>query len=290
MPGVEAAACPGPAIATLSAVRPALLLPALLLVLAACGAASPAPTPASPPAASPAARAAAPRPAAGTPGVAPTPPVVVLDPGHNGGNAAATDEIAREVPDGRGGTKPCNTTGTDTADGYAEHAFTWDVATGVRSILEAHGVVVRSTRPDDTGVGPCVDRRAAIANAAAEGGATVLAVSVHADSGPADGRGFHVALSDPPLAASQREPSAALGRALVAGLEGAGFAPSTYRGEDGLDPRPDLAGLNLARVPAALVECANMRNPAEAARTEDPAGRRRYAEGIAAGILRALGR
>lgn len=212
--------------------------------------------------------------------------MVVLDPGHNGGNADAADEIAREVPDGRGGTKPCNTTGTATVDGYPEHAFTWDVAARVTRLLEARGVAVRSTRPDDTGVGPCVDRRAAIANAAG----AALTVSIHADGAARDGRGFHVALSDPPLAASQGEPSAALGRALVAGLAGQGFTPSTYRGQDGLDPRPDLAGLSLARVPSALVECANMTNPAEARVVADPAGRQRYAEGIAAGILATLGR
>ncbi|MDD7937649.1 N-acetylmuramoyl-L-alanine amidase [Actinomycetospora lutea] len=249
-----------------------VVIVAALVVLAGCGSPPPAPSP------PPVARAATP---------APTPaPVVVLDPGHNGGNAEATDEIAREVPDGRGGTKPCNTTGTATAEGYAEHAFAWDVAARVTRLLAARGVDVRSTRPDDTGVGPCVDRRAAIAN---EAGAA-LTVAIHADGAARDGRGFHVALSDPPLAPAQGEPSAALGRALVAGLEGQGFTPSTYRGEAGLDPRPDLAGLSLARVPAALVECANTANPAEARVVADPAGRQRYAEGIAAGILAALGR
>ncbi|MDD7930953.1 N-acetylmuramoyl-L-alanine amidase [Actinomycetospora straminea] len=115
-------------------------------------------------------------------------------------------------------------------------------------------------------------------------------MSIHADSAPGNGPGFHVALAAPPLAASQRAPSTALGEALVAGLEQQGFAPSTYRGEAGLDRRPDLAGLDLARVPAALVECANMADPGEARVVTDPAGRQRYAEGIAAGILRALGR
>jgi N-acetylmuramoyl-L-alanine amidase len=262
-------------------VRPALVT-VLLLVLAACGRA-PAPTPAPDPAPVPVARAAVP-PASTRP--AEPAPVVVLDPGHNGGNAAAAAEIGRDVPDGRGGEKPCNTTGTETAGGYAEHAFAWDVAARVTRLLEARGVAVRSTRPDDTGVGPCVDRRAAFAN---EAGAA-LTVSIHADSGPAGGRGFHVATSDPPLAPSQRAPSTALARALADGLVAQGFAPSTYRGEGGLDPRDDLAGLNLARVPAALVECANMAEPGDAARTEDPAGRRRYAEGIAAGILRTVGR
>ncbi|MHC1563419.1 N-acetylmuramoyl-L-alanine amidase [Actinomycetospora sp. C-140] len=255
--------------------RAPLVLGGLLLVLAACGGAAPPPPPPVPtPQAREAVRAAEPA------------PIVVLDPGHNGGNAAASDEIAREVPDGRGGRKPCNTTGTDTAGGYAEHAFAWDVAARVTRILEARGVAVRSTRPDDTGVGPCVDRRAEIAN---EAGAA-LTVSIHADSGPRGGRGFHVALSDPALSPSQGEPSAALGRALVAGLQAQGFGTSTYRGEGGLDRRPDLAGLTLARVPAALVECANMADPADAARTEDPAGRQRYAEGLAAGILQVLHR
>jgi len=265
------------------AVRKLFLLPVLVVLLAACGVAEPpAPSPPSVAAPLPGARSAPPS----TTAPAGPAPVVVLDPGHNGGNAAAADEIAREVPDGRGGTKPCNTTGTETADGYAEHAFAFDVAARVTRLLTAQGVVVRSTRDDDDGVGPCVDRRAAIANEVR----AALSVSIHADSGPAGGRGFHVALADPPLAPSQRAPSAALADALVAGLEAQGFTPSTYRGEDGLDPRPDLAGLNHARVPAALVECASMADPGEARVVEDSAGRQRYAEGIAAGVLRALGR
>ena len=40
---------------------------------------------------------------------------------------------------------------------------------------------------------------------------------------------------------------------------------STYTGSDGLDPRADLAGLNLPRCPAVYVECGNMRNAADAA-------------------------
>ncbi len=86
---------------------------------------------------------------------------VVLDPGHNGANAAHPAEINRPVPDGRGGTKACNTTGTATDSGYPEHAFAWDVALRVREALTAQGVRVLLTRPDDAGVGPCVNDRAA---------------------------------------------------------------------------------------------------------------------------------
>ena len=41
-------------------------------------------------------------------------------------------------------------------------------------------------------------------------------------------------------------------------------------GSEGLDARSDLAGLNLARVPAALVELGNMREPAEASKLRAP--------------------
>ena len=73
-------------------------------------------------------------------------------------------------------------------------------------------------------------------------------------------------------------------------MRAAGFPDSDYLGRDGLSPRSDLAGLNLATRPAVLVECANMRNPGEAALVSSTAGRERYAAAISAGILAFLGR
>jgi N-acetylmuramoyl-L-alanine amidase len=214
------------------------------------------------------------------------PPVVVLDAGHNGGNAAHPDEIRRQVPDGRGGTKECNTTGTSTDAGYPEHAFTFDVTARAAQALTAAGVRVVLTRTDDTGVGPCVDVR----GRAAEEADADLMVSVHADGAAPSGTGFHVALPDPPLNPAQDAPSKALGAALRDALQGGGFPDSNYLGDQGISPRTDLAGLNLATRPVALVECANMRNPAEAALVSSPEGRQRYADAITAGILRYLGR
>jgi len=208
-------------------------------------------------------------------------PVVVLDAGHNGGNTAHRAEIARPVPDGRGGTKPCNTTGTATAAGYPEHAFNFDVAQRTERLLEAAGVRVVLTRPDDSGVGPCVDVRGTAgqrANAAA-------VVAIHADGAAPSGSGFHVALASPPLNPAQAGPARALGAALHDALRGAGFHESTYLGERGISLRPDLAGLNLATRPAALVECANMRNPGDAAVVSSADGRQRYATALAAGII-----
>jgi N-acetylmuramoyl-L-alanine amidase len=207
---------------------------------------------------------------------------VVLDPGHNGGNAAHPEVINQPVPAGRGRTKPCNTTGTATNDGYTEHAFTWDVAVRVRDALTARGVRVVLTRPNDTGVGPCVNDRAAIGN---RENATAV-VSIHADGSTSPGaHGFHVAYSAPALNAAQGEPSLRLARALRDGLKSAGLATSNYIGSAGLSPRDDLAGLNLSERPAALVECGNMRDATEAATLSSTSGRQRYATAIADAIV-----
>lgn len=276
------------------------LLVACVLPLVACGpagtAATPVPAPRSPSNASTASRVAPPIPPSPQPSPAlprraePAPrpaqqdlgePTVVLDPGHNGANAAHPAAINRPVPNGRGGTKPCNTTGAQTDEGYPEAAFNWDVALRVRDELRARGVRVVLTRPDNDGVGPCVDQRAAMATR--EGAAAL--VSIHADGAAASGHGFHVAYSDPPLNPSQGAPSIGLARALADAMRAGGFSAAGYIGARGLDPRSDLAGLNLARVPAALVECANMRNPQEAALISTPAGRARYAAALSAGIV-----
>lgn len=206
---------------------------------------------------------------------------VVVDPGHNGANASHQAEVNRQVPNGRGGAKACDTTGTSTDGRYSEHAFNWDVALRVRDALTARGMRVVLTRPDDTGVGPCVNDRAAIANRAS----AEAMISIHADGAPPSGHGFHVSYSDPPLNDSQGQPSAALAQTLARALRRDGFTAAGYIGSNGLYPRSDLAGLNLAQIPAALVECANMRNPQEAALVSTPQGRARYAAAIADGIM-----
>jgi N-acetylmuramoyl-L-alanine amidase len=213
-------------------------------------------------------------------------PVVVLDPGHNGGNAAHPEVVTAPVPDGAGGTKPCNTTGTSTDAGYPEHAFTWDVALRMRDRLTAAGVQVVLTRPDDAGVGPCVDVRGQLAG---QVGAAAF-VGIHGDGADAGGRGFHVITSSldpagPQIAAGSAALATAVRDAMTA------VEPvSDYTGSEGVDSRPDLAGLNLNAVPAVYVECGNMRNVADAALMSDPAGRDAIAAQLAAAVLAFLGR
>src|SRR3954470_12497344 len=234
-----------------------------------------------------------PAPAPAVPSPVPTPepapptpaPVVVLDPGHNGGNAAHPEVVNAPVPDGAGGTKPCNTTGTETNAGYPEHAFTWDVALRMRDRLTAAGVTVVLTRQDDTGVGPCVDVRGQLAG---RSGAAAF-VGIHGDGAAAGGRGFHVITSSlapggPDVAARSSALANAVRDAMTA------VEPvSTYTASFGLDARRDLAGLNLNVVPAVYVECGNMRNATDAALMSSAAGRQQIADQLAAGVLAFLG-
>ncbi|GAS91371.1 Rv3717 family N-acetylmuramoyl-L-alanine amidase [Mycolicibacterium brisbanense] len=208
--------------------------------------------------------------------------IVFLDPGHNGANDAS---ISKQVPTGRGGTKDCQASGTSTDDGYPEHTFTWDTTLRVRAALTALGVRTAMTRGDDTSVGPCVDARAAMANAVHPN----AIVAIHADGGPANGRGFHVLYSSPPLNAVQAGPAVQFAKVMRDQISASGIPPATYIGSGGLDARSDIAGLNLAQYPSILVECGNMKNPVDSALMKSPEGRQKYADAIVRGIAGFLG-
>ncbi|ORX04926.1 N-acetylmuramoyl-L-alanine amidase [Mycobacterium triplex] len=203
---------------------------------------------------------------------------VFLDAGHNAVNDAS---INRQVPNGRDGTKPCQTSGAAADDGYPEHAFNWAVVGLIADSLRQMGVNTTLSRDNDSSVGPCVDERAARANALHPD----AIVSIHADGGPASGSGFHVNYSSPPLNDVQAGPAVQLAHTMRDALAQAGFHPSTYLGSDGLYGRADLAGLNLAQYPAVLVELGNMKNAGDAALMESPDGRAKYAAAVTQGIV-----
>ena len=164
--------------------------------------------------------------------------IVFLDPGHQ----AAMDGMSRQVPTGRGGTKDCQASGTSTDDGFPEHTFTWDTVLRIRQELSKLGVRTAMSRGNDTGPGPCVDERAAMANAVQPN----AIVSIHGDGGPASGRGFHVLYSSPPLNQVQAGPSVRFAQTMRDQLVASGIPAANYIGSDGLDARSDIAGLNLA--------------------------------------------
>jgi N-acetylmuramoyl-L-alanine amidase len=206
---------------------------------------------------------------------------VVIDPGHNGRNWAHPDEIGRLVDVGNG-TKSCNTTGTSTVDGYTEAEFNWSVAGIVVERLERAGATVLLTRSDNEGWGPCITERAATGNRA---GADAV-ISIHADGGPEDGRGFHVIYpaSLPGLTDDIATESRRLAEALHAAYLDTGMPVADYLGESGFSERDDLGGLNLSDVPAVFLEAGNMRNATDAALLKDPG----FQGAIADAIVRAV--
>ena len=207
--------------------------------------------------------------------------VVGIDPGHNGLNYSAPGVINQPVFNGTG-EEPCDTTGTATDSGYTEAQFNFNVAAYLEADLQAEGATVVLTRPDNDGVGPCVTTRAAIINDAHAD----VAIDIHADGGPTDGRGFAVLepTADGPndgVIASSAAFAATLRNAFVAGTT---MPVSTYDGVDGLQPRSDLAGLNLTTVPKVLIECGNMRNATDAALLVTPS----FQQGAAAAMAQAI--
>ncbi|MBB5911846.1 N-acetylmuramoyl-L-alanine amidase [Nocardia transvalensis] len=209
---------------------------------------------------------------------------VFLDPGHQGGEHA--QDISRQVNDGRGGTKECQTTGMTTLNGVPEHTVTWNVSQLVKQSLEAMGATVVLSRQDDTGWGGCVDERAAAAN---RSGADV-AISIHADGGPASGSGFHLIVPQlpvPDVKANLVQSSAGMAATKVvrdAYLQ-AGFPAATYNGAvDGLQTRSDIAGPALTQVPDVFLEMGNGVNTDDAALLESREGQLKHAVAIATGL------
>ena len=209
--------------------------------------------------------------------------VVVIDPGHNGANGANPGIINALVDAGFGETKACNTTGTQTNNGYTEHEFTWGVANDLRSLLKAQGVTVIMTRDSDDGVGPCVNKRAAIGNNANAD----AVVSIHGDGVDNNSStGFYVMTSvREPAGSAMAAQSDALATSMRDGLVSAGLSPSNYLGTNGLWDRDDLAGLNLSTRPTVMIESGNMRASSDAALMSSGAGQQQFAQGYANGIL-----
>ena len=187
--------------------------------------------------------------------------MIGIDPGHNGRNGTDPAYLNQQIWNGRE-REGCDTTGTETDGGYSEAEFNWNVSRYLVADLEQAGARVVLTRHSNTGIGPCVTTRAEIldrANAA-------VAIDIHADGGPASGRGFAVLepVADGPnnrvIASSER-----FGRLLIRRFRAVtGMPTSTYDGNAGVTFRDDLAGLNLTTVPKVLIECGNMRNATDA--------------------------
>ncbi len=207
--------------------------------------------------------------------------MVGIDPGHNGLNYSDPVFLGQQVFNGRS-QENCDTTGTQTANGYTEAEFNFNVAQYLSTDLETEGAQVVLTRSTNGGVGPCVDRRAQILNAAH----ARVAIDIHADGGPPSGRGFAILepVADGPndgvISSSQ-----AFGNDVKVSFGSiTGMPTSSYDGTDGIAYRYDLAGLNLTTIPKVLIECGNMQNATDAALLQTPGFQQRAAQALAAAI------
>jgi len=211
--------------------------------------------------------------------------VVGIDPGHNGGNFGDPGFINQLIWNGRE-QETCDTCGTQTATGYTEAQFNFNVASYLRADLMARGATVVVTRRSNDGVGPCVNRRAEIINDAHAD----VAIDIHADGGPTWGRGFTVLepVADGPnnqVISSSIQFGADVRAAL---LEHTAMPESDYYGLNGVVFRNDLAGLNLTTVPKVLIECGNMPNVTDATLLVTPSFQRDIAHAFAEAIAKFL--
>jgi N-acetylmuramoyl-L-alanine amidase len=213
--------------------------------------------------------------------------VVGIDPGHNGRNWTDPTFLNHLIWNGRE-REACDTTGTETDGGYTEAQYNFNVARYLRADLRAEGAKVVMTRTNNHGIGPCVNTRARIIDRAHAD----VAVDIHADGGPADGRGFAILepVADGPndrvIKSSIRFGSILRGRFLAVTK----MPESTYDGVHGIDFRDDLAGLNLTTVPKVLIECGNMRNATDAALLVSASFQRLAGRAMAQAITRFLTR
>jgi len=203
--------------------------------------------------------------------------IVFLDPGHHRDDAPMNQEGST----GRGGKTDCEVPGSYTSNGFKEHTFNWDTVLRVRQALTRLGVRTAMSRGNDDQTGPCVDERAAMANSLQPN----AVVSIHINSAPASDRGFYVTYSSPPLNSAQAGPSVQFARIMRDQLIAAGLPASAYFGNDGLDPRSDNAGLNLAAYPSIQVDLGNTDNPVDASLIESETGRQEYANALVTGVV-----
>jgi N-acetylmuramoyl-L-alanine amidase len=211
--------------------------------------------------------------------------IIGIDPGHNGRNWTDPSYIDHQIWNGRE-RENCDTTGTQTASGYTEARFNFNVARYLRADLVKDGARVVLTRHSNHGIGPCVDRRARILDHAHAS----VSIDIHADYGRASGRGFTVLepVADGPndkvISSSLR-----FGRDVHAAMAARTPLPvSEYYGHDGYIRRNDLAGLNLTTMPKVLIECGNMNNSADARLLALPRVQRHIASALAAAIVKFL--
>jgi N-acetylmuramoyl-L-alanine amidase len=208
--------------------------------------------------------------------------IIGIDPGHNGRNWTDPAFLSKQVWNGRE-WEDCDTTGTQTAGGYTEARFNFNVAAYLAGYLREDGAKVVLTRTSNHGIGPCVNRRARILDHAHAN----VSIDIHADYGPSTGRGFTVLepVADGPnnkVIGSSKRFGRDVHRAMRRRTR---MTVSNYYGHNGYISRNDLAGLNLTTMPKVLIECGNMNNRTDARLLTSRRVQRAIARALEAAII-----
>lgn len=211
---------------------------------------------------------------------------IVVDPGHNGKYSKAYN--TKKVPAGNGKKKACNSSGT-AGKGLSEHAYNWAQAKLLKKELQRLGATVLLTRKSDSGLGPCVNLRAKVANDAKAD----LLISIHADgSYAAKARGFHIIISTTMAGGTKLEKaSKQFAVNARAALQAATKMPrSTYiGGGTALSRRSDIATLNLLKqTPGIMIEIGNMRHKKDLKLMKSSTFRKQVAKALAEAAVETL--
>ena len=214
-------------------------------------------------------------------GEAATPPVIVIDPGHDLRANLTTEPIGpgsstRKIKDG-GGTH-------GVVSGLTEAELNLLVAVRLRELFQRAGLRVVMTRTKTAGASIGNIARARIANRTG----AALFLRIHADGSTDRGtRGTHTLYpaphrgwTDDIYAASKR----------AAGIVQSELVKALGFPDRGLQERTDFTGFNWSNVPVVLVEMGFMTNPTEDRLLASNAYQRRAALGMCRGTLRFLGR
>lgn len=210
-----------------------------------------------------------------------TPPVVVIDPGHDLRANAETEPIGpgsatRKIKDG-GGTHGVVT-------GIREADLVLDVSLRLRALLRRAGVRVVMTRARTASTSMGNIARARIANRAG----TALFLRVHADGHASRSvRGTHTIV--PALRTGWTDDVYRPSRR-AAGLVQTELVRALGFPDRGISERSDFTGFNWADVPVMLVELGFMTNPVEDLQLARGDIRQRAALGLCRGTLRFLRR
>ena len=157
------------------------------------------------------------------------------------------------------------------------------MAARLAAVLRAKGAKVVMTRTSNSGVGPCINQRAAIGNAAHAS----AVLSIHGDGNlTAGARGFQIIVANRMVGGSavQRASQALADDVRTAFRSGTGMPYSDYTGGGTAEThRSDIGGLNLSTRPAVMIETGNMRSSVDAALMTSASFRQKEAVALAAG-------